>query len=107
MIPEALVASMLPPHEFGSYLAQDPQDGKVGDLPYRHIDHLSDCLLELGAQPEKHTKTVDRTQPQTCPYRAMETGFFIGDQEGLTYYPFPSVEELERDHHDWWRSATV
>ena len=43
----------------------------------------------------------------TCPYRAIETGFFLGDHDGLTYYPFASVEELERDHHDWWRSASL
>lgn len=88
-------------------LAQDPEGGKVGDLPYAHIDHLRDCLLQLRAQPEKPTKTVDRIQPQTIPYRAIETGFFIGDQQGVTYYPFPSVEELEREHFEWWRSANV
>ena len=88
-------------------LAQDPEGGKIGDLPYSHLDHLRDCLTQLSAQPDKHTKTVDRIQPQTCPYRAIETGFFIGDQEGLTYYAFPSPAELERDHHDWWRSASV
>ena len=35
------------------------------------------------------------------------SAFFLGDHDGLTYYPFPSVEELERDHHDWWRSASL
>lgn len=88
-------------------LAQDPEKGEVGDLPYSHIEHLRDCLMELRAQPDKHTKTVDRIQPQRCPYRAIENGFFIGDQEGLTYYRFPSVEELEREHYDWWRSASL
>ncbi len=88
-------------------LADDPEGGEIGDLPYDHIDHLRDCLMQLRAQPDKHTKTVDRIQPQTCPYRAIETGFFLGDQDGLTYYPFPSAEELERDHHDWWRSASL
>ena len=88
-------------------LAQDPEGGRVGDLPYSHVDHLRHCLVQLRAQPDKHTNTIDRIQPQTCPYRAIETGFFIGDREGLTYHPFPSVEELERDHHDWWRSASL
>jgi len=88
-------------------LAQDPEGGDVGDLPYPHIDHLRDCLMQLRAQPDKHTKTVDRIQLQVCQYQAIQTGFFIGDQEGVTYYPFPSAEELEREHHDWWRSANV
>jgi len=88
-------------------LAEDPVGGDRDGLPYENLDHVRDCLMELRRQPEKHTKTVDRLQPQTFPYRAIESGFFIGDPDGVTYYRFPTPQELDRDHHDWWRSVNV
>jgi hypothetical protein len=88
-------------------LARNPEHGDQGDLPYPHFQHLRDCLLELNQQPAKDNKTVDRIEPQTFPYRAIESGFFVGDPEGVTYYRFPTPEELDRDYHDWWRSANV
>ncbi len=87
-----------------SELADDPVNGGAKNLPYSHIDHLRDCLIELK---EKRVKTVDRTQPQIFPYRSVKTGFFVGNKDKMLYYPMPSREELDRDHHDWWRSVNV
>jgi len=88
-------------------LAEDPDRGQVHDLPYRNVPHVRDCLKQLRNSEQKATKTVNRVQPQQFPYRCVQHGFFVGDQNGLAYYPFPSREELEMTYHDWWRSANV
>jgi len=85
-------------------LAEDPQNACTDKLPYHHLDHISDCVLQLETQ-EKHTKTVDRIEPLEYRYRCVRSGFFLGDQQGLLYFPFPSLSELESTYHKWWRSA--
>ena len=86
-------------------LADDPQNGEAANLPYREIDHLRDCLLELD--DEKHTKTVDRIHGTEFPARCVKSGFFVGGGDEVLYYPFPSREELETTYYEWWRSANV
>ncbi len=122
-----LIASSLPPDQFCRFitdpskpmhvpricfvdlelsgLAEDPQQGRADNLPYAHVDHLRDCLLEVQSDPNKHTKTVDRVHPQEFPYRCVKTGFYLGDQQQVLYYRFPSHEELESRHYSWWRFA--
>ena len=85
-------------------LAHDPACGDAANLPYENIQHIRDCLLELATKG-KTTKTVNRIQREYIPYRCVKSGFFVGDQGGVAYYPFPSLEEMEREHHYWWRSA--
>jgi hypothetical protein len=50
---------------------------------------------------------VNRLQPQAIPYRCIKTGFYVGDQDGVTFYPFPSHQDLEAEHHAWLRSASL
>jgi hypothetical protein len=87
-------------------LAEDPQSSKCDNLPYLHLDHIRDCLLQLKNQ-EKHTKTVDRLEPLECFYRCIKSGFYLGDQQGLLYFPYPNLAELETTYHKWWRSANL
>ena len=86
-------------------LATDPEGGAVEDLPYHNIHHLRDCLLGLKYDPNKKTKVVMRHLQQDVLFRTVRSGFFVGDKEHLLYYPMPSLEELELNHHPWWRSA--
>ncbi|MBL7222427.1 MAG: hypothetical protein ISS72_01110 [Candidatus Brocadiae bacterium] len=86
-------------------LADDPSDGNADDLPYAHLAHLRDCLVELDEDTSKNTKTVNRTHHEEFPYRCVKSGFFLGDQDGLLYYPFPSRQQLESEYYPWWRSA--
>ncbi len=86
-------------------LSVDPAAGRADNLPYAHMDHVRDCLLEVEKDGTKHTKTVDRIHPQEFPYRCIKTGFYLGDREKLLYYPFPSREELESTYYNWWRFA--
>lgn len=76
------------------------------NLPYKNIEHLWDCIREL-TEKDKPAKTVDRIHPPHVLYRCTKSGFYIGDNETVLYYPFPSVEELEREHHRWWRWAQL
>jgi hypothetical protein len=85
-------------------LAEDPQKGCIDNLPYHHLDHIRDCVLQLESQ-DKHTKTVDRIEPLEYRYRCIKGGFFLGDQHSLLYFPFPPLSELESTYRKWWRSA--
>jgi hypothetical protein len=74
----------------------------IHNLPER----IKECFGELD-EAGKPTKTVDRTRQLTFRWNHVKNGYFVGDQNGLLYYPFPSQAELERNHHKWWRSATL
>jgi hypothetical protein len=87
-------------------LASDPALGKVGDLPYANIDHLREVLLDLKTKPVA-TKMVDRISPASFAYRAVKSGFFVGNEGGFRYYPMPSSETLRTQHYRWWRSAQM
>jgi len=89
-----------------SGLADDPQSRDVGNLPYKAINNLRDCVGELSSQ-NKTTKTVNRIQPEHIPFRCIKSGFFIGKSKKVLYYPIPSEQVLEKEHHAWWRSAAL
>ncbi len=119
-----LIASSLDPSEFCKFIT-DPQvrvsmpricflelrlgtvpeeKSDPGNLPYKNIKHLWSCILEL-TEKNKTTKTVNRTYFPHVRYRCIKSGFYVGDQQTLLYYPFPSSKELEKNHHRWWRWA--
>lgn len=85
-------------------LATDPEHGTLGDLPYDSIYYLRECLVELKNKTI-HTKMVDRTHSVEYPYRMINSGIYIGNKEGLAYFPIPSREKLRSDYYTWWRSA--
>jgi len=83
-------------------LADDPMKGDAGNLPYRNLGHIRTCLAEIEKKP---IKTVDRLPRQGVIFRCIKGGIFIGDQNKVLEYPFPSVDELEGKHNVWWRCA--
>ena len=87
-------------------LAHEPSCGDAKNLPYNNLDHIRDCLIELATK-SKTTKTVNRIQHEHITYRCVKKDFFVGDQTGMLYYPFPSIEDMEKHHHYWWRSAEL
>jgi len=123
-----LIASRLNPKDFNSFitdpnvtvsvpricfvemdladLANEPSSGDTTNLPYNNLEHIRDCLIELATK-NKMTKTVNRIQHEHIPYRCVKRGFFVGDKTGMLYYPFPSIEDMEKHHHYWWRSAEL
>ena len=64
------------------------------------------CFQELE-KPGKQTKTVDRTHLLACRWNRILDGYYVGDASDLKFYPFPSHDAMEREHHAWWRSATM
>lgn len=87
-------------------LAHEPSSGDTKNLPYNNIEHIRDCLIELATKG-KTTKTINRIQHEHITYRCVKKGFFVGDETGMLYYPFPSIEDMEKHHHYWWRSAEL
>lgn len=87
-------------------LAEDPAEGNVGDLPYRNMEHLRNCLVDLKTK-FVNTKMVDRLPTHSIPYRTIKNGFFVGNQKKLLYFPLPGEKELVEKHYKWWRSATM
>ena len=124
-----LVVSSLGPREFYRFIAQDPESmihlpalafvelrlgalaenpefGEVGELPYAYIPHLRECLVEIQDKTI-HTKMVDRTHSVEFPYRMIKSGIYIGNREQLMFFPLPTREELRDRYYRWWRSAQL
>ena len=87
-------------------LAKEPEFGEVKDLPYSFIHHLRECLVELK-EKKIHTKMVDRTHSIEYPYRMINSGIYIGNEQQLAYFPLPSRDELRGTYYQWWRSANL
>jgi len=85
-------------------LAADPEHGELGDLPYSRVAHLRQCLMGLSTKTT-HTKMVNRTESATFPYRTIQNGIFVGNEEDLLFFSLPPLEELREKHYRWWRSA--
>jgi hypothetical protein len=87
-------------------LAEDPEMGEIGDLPYSNMDHLREVLRDLKTKPVA-TKMVDRASPATLAYRTVQNGFYVGNESALTFYPMPSADALKVNNYRWWRSANM
>jgi len=87
-------------------LAENPEDGSAGNLPYPNIEHLRQCLVDLHGK-SVDAKMVDRTSSAAFPYRLLKTGIFLGSKEQLLCFPMPSQDKLRAQHYRWWRSADL
>jgi hypothetical protein len=87
-------------------LADDPQNGAVGDLPYKNMEHLRSCLMSLKTKSVM-TKMVDRLPTYGIPFRTVKNGFYVGNQKSLLYFPLPEENDLVKNNYQWWRSATM
>jgi hypothetical protein len=85
-------------------LATDPVGGDAHDLPYHNLQHLRDCLQQISTS-HKESKLVTKEMNEGVLYRMVKNGFYVGDHYEFACYPFPSEQELEREHRGWWRSA--
>ena len=87
-------------------LAENPEFGERGDLPYDNLHHLRECLVEIQQKPI-HTKMVNRVQSVEFPYRTIKSGIYIGNTKRLAFFPMPLRDELRSQYYRWWRSANV
>jgi hypothetical protein len=87
-------------------LANDPEHGPIGDLPYDYIPHLRECLIELENKTIQN-KMVHRVHAIEFPYRMIKSGIFVANGSGIAYFPLPSLEQLRSQYYQWWRSANI
>jgi hypothetical protein len=85
-------------------LANDPVRGSAQNLPYSDIGHLRDCLIILRNEEMKSRKTVQRTFNGTLLYRTCTNGFFVASKDEFIFYPYPTMQQLEEENYDFWRS---
>jgi hypothetical protein len=85
-------------------LAEDPEHGDIGDLPYSRTAHLRQCLIDLATKTVD-AKMVNRTEPATFPYRTIKSGVFVGNEAELMFFPLPPGDVLRTENYRWWRSA--
>ena len=64
-------------------------------------------MTNLERDKTKKTKTVDREHSTEFFYRLIRGGFWLGDQTGVKFYPFPTPDQLDDEYHCWWRSASM
>jgi hypothetical protein len=85
-------------------LATNPLSGSAEHLPYPNIGHLRDCLEILKGEYEKHMKTVHRIFSGELLYRTIDTGFYVGTNDDIVYYPYPRMAELEKLNYNFFRA---
>ena len=85
-------------------LATNPLKGSAEYLPYSNVGHLRDCLEILKGEYEKHMKTVQRVYSGSLLYRTIESGFYVGSKDEISFYPYPDMAELEDINYEFFRS---
>lgn len=76
-------------------------------IPDTYPNRLHDYLLELKAKTEKKTKTIALNSTlAAASWRLIRHGFWFAAPDQLVFFPMPGVKQLEKDHYDWWRSAS-
>ena len=85
-------------------LATNPLAGSSEHLPYPNIGHLRDCLEIIKGEYEKHMKTVHRVFSGEILYRTIDTGFYVGANEDIAFYPYPLMAELKKINYEFFRA---
>lgn len=85
-------------------LASNPLKGSAENLPYPSIGHLRDCLETLTKGDQKKMKTVLRFYKGELLYRSVESGYYLGGDNEMIYYRYPSMGELEKLNYDFFRT---
>lgn len=80
--------------------------GNIGGAYDRNLEHLKSCVHDVTNNPDKPNKNVERSVA-SFSYQIIGDGLFVGNGDGLLYYPMPTIDEIRRDHYDWGRSAMV
>lgn len=127
-----LVATTLDHRTFGSRLTAENNPKGAPKLFFTELDLDAESFLKgwaenpflpapiPGIHPQKLAAALEflKTSSEYCTatlglasvfdhvlYRSLRNGFFVAHGEKLNYYPFPSEEQLQRDHFAWYRST--
>ena len=88
--------------------ANHNRDLLTSPIPGTFPNLLLDYMLELKDQTEKKTKTISLNSTLTAAsWRLIRHGFWFGHGEDLVFFPMPSAQELEQEHHAWSRAAKI
>ena len=88
-------------------LSDDPENGIADNLPYDNIQHLRNCLLEVGTKTVA-SKLFSLSGHHILTFRMLKHGVFVASAaEGLFLYPMPNPADLRKHHYDWWRSINT
>jgi hypothetical protein len=125
-----LVASNLPPHQFGHYItgetlskgapkifftqydieitavveSNDVRAFNMGPLPNVNPTNLPTALKELQEDPNKKTKTVSlNPNLDFVSYKLIKHGFWFSGGTETVFYRMPGMDELHDNHYSWWR----
>jgi hypothetical protein len=125
-----LVASSLDPRQFGHYITQETwskgapkifftqydidveatvsnnavRSFSMGPLPNVNPTNLPTALKELQADPTKMTKTVSLNPNfDVMSYKTVKHGFWFSGGNETAFYRMPSIDEIQANHHSWWR----
>lgn len=99
-LPKLLLADM----RLGK-LANDPEKGEAGNLPYPNLPHLRECLSALAERPAKASKVVNRELILSDLFANIDSGFYLGAEGSVVAFPMPDRETLTDKHNLWWMSA--
>lgn len=81
--------------------------GNIGCLYHENLGHLKDCINVVTKKKSTGAKTLDRARVESFTYNLINTGIYIGDNEGMVYYRMKSIRELDMYHHAWGKSALI
>jgi hypothetical protein len=98
-VPRLLFADLLLDRDLDGHLA--------GHLPYLDPLHIEACIEQVQGPGGKRTKTISRNPQINAFYRTVRRGFFVADEAGMAFYPYPVLSRLETQHAHWWRSAQL
>ncbi len=126
---QPLVVSSLAPREFGEFIIsdrnkivvpalvftdlkvinfEDPQHtGNIGGIYSRNLIHLKACIDEIVDNPEKPTKTLDRSYTGSFSYQVINRGIYVAAGQDILMYPMADEKTLREQHYDWARSALI
>ncbi len=124
---QLLVASNLNPSQFGRYITAETwskgapkifftqydidveevvRSGGLTRGPLYNVNpmNLPNALKELTDDPGKKTKTISlNPNLDAMSYKVIQPGFWFAGGGTSIFYPMPTMDELHRKHHSWWR----
>lgn len=119
-----LVMSSLPPAEFCEDLTSPSHPLHIPNICFMNMimpdltvddssmgvasehAHIIETYKSMTASGKK-MKIVNRRYQVAGWNRGIKDGFFIGNKDKILFFPLSSPEKMDREHHEWWRSANL
>jgi len=74
-------------------------------IPDIHPAVLQKSILEMRKFKDKHTKGLSLNNPLgKISFRNLRHGFMFASQDRNRFYPFPSLDEIEKTNYRFWKT---